>query len=125
MSDKEGRVAVLTSTLEMLPSKVNVLRLFFASALFGHGDSLLFGPKHPDEIVMLCFFPLTECHNPRQWHTEAGAEVGWQRDCYQEKSGGWEPAGGEFFFANHRTHCAECCFDGCITLDSNTGNKNI
>lgn len=43
-------------------------------------------------------FSSTERHNLRKWLTEAGAEVGWQRDYHKEESGGWEPGGGEFFF---------------------------
>ena len=48
--------------------------------------------------LRFAFFSLAECHNPRQRHTEPGAEVGWKRDCHKEKSGRWEPGGGEFIF---------------------------
>lgn len=101
MWGQEDGVVILTSSVEMLPSKVRVLRRLCVSVLFGHGDSLLFSPEHPDETATLCFFffSLVERHNPRQWHTEPGAEVGRKRDYHKEKSGGWEPGGGEFSFA--------------------------
>lgn len=44
------------------------------------------------------FFPLAERHNSRQRRTKPGAEVGRKRDYHKEKSGGWEPGGGEFVF---------------------------
>ena len=78
---KDG-VVILTSSVEMLPSKVRVLWMLCASVLFGYGNSLLFSPEHPDETAMLWFFSLAECHNPRQRHTEPGAEVGWKRNYH-------------------------------------------
>lgn len=90
---------ILTSSVETLPSKVRALWVLCASVLFGHGDSLPFSPRHPDETATLCFFfSLAERHYPRQWRTEPGAEVGWKRDYHKEKSGGREPGGGEFIF---------------------------
>lgn len=55
--------------------------------------------KQPHFVVLFVFFfTLVECHNPRQWCADPGAEVGWKRDYHKEKSGGWEPGGGKLIF---------------------------
>lgn len=88
---------IVTSSAEMLPPQVRLLRVLCALCCLDWG-SLLLRPEHPDETATLCFFALVECRNPREWCAEPSAEVGWKRDYHKEKSGGWEPGGGKLIF---------------------------